>query len=127
MKTELLAEKTALVMQNKNGGFRDLYGSLSTVQWVTFSGSPTENRPVSGHAVYYYRLGPGWCSGELLQTGLAVTSFTSPRHILHTQVETWAEIDINSNIYCKIILKEGHCGQIQAMIMAASINLGHNM
>ena len=32
MKTELLAEKTALVMQNKNGGFRDLYGSLSTVQ-----------------------------------------------------------------------------------------------
>ena len=33
MKTELLAEKTALVMQNKNGGFRDLYGSLSTVQW----------------------------------------------------------------------------------------------
>ena len=31
MKTELLAEKTALVMQNKNGGFRDLYGSLSTV------------------------------------------------------------------------------------------------
>ena len=34
MKTELLAEKTALVMQNKNGGFRDLYGSLSTVQWL---------------------------------------------------------------------------------------------
>ena len=33
MKTELLAEKTALVMQNKNGGFRDLYGSLSTVHW----------------------------------------------------------------------------------------------
>ena len=35
MKTELLAEKTALVMQNKNGGFRDLYGSLSTVHWDT--------------------------------------------------------------------------------------------
>ena len=33
MKTELLAEKTALVMQNKNGGFRDLYGSLSTVHY----------------------------------------------------------------------------------------------
>ena len=39
MKTELLAEKTALVMQNKNGGFRDLYGSLSTVQCLTSTAS----------------------------------------------------------------------------------------
>ena len=66
-----------------------LWRSFFLKQWVTFSGwevSPTENRPVPGHAVYYiHRLGPGWCSGELLQTGLAVTSFTSPRHILqHT-------------------------------------------
>ena len=66
-----------------------LWRSFFLKQWVTFSGwevSPTENRPVSRHAVYYiHRLGPGWCSGELLQTGLAVTSFTSPRHILqHT-------------------------------------------
>ena len=42
-----------------------LWRSFFLKQWVTFSGwevSPTENRPVPGHAVYYiHRLGPGWC------------------------------------------------------------------
>ena len=88
-----------------------------------------------GHAVYYRLqaaagLVPG-VVGSCFRQGGSNQLHLAWTHPLHTQVETWAEIDINSNIYYKIIKRDNvyrlWSNTIQAILLAASFNPDHNM